>query len=257
MTNAIDANGNIVSNTSNLAPTNDLRATGRDVQAEKVADGRYSKVSTYINDDEANNNPNVITRDGSRQHVSGGYRPDDIVRVGGMDMQYETAVSLGLIQGDTVTTPQERFMADSENNPNEAPADPRPPAAQLLEAQIELAMGDAAPAVLDTFAKDIVTYGDLSEEGFAFAQSRLGMSEQAVRSIYSEMQEAGGEVLSDFMEVGDGLGAERIEFLVDRSEFGTRQEQEIVRGLWIKAATGKLTREAATKAFDKLYAPYD
>jgi hypothetical protein len=257
MTNAIDANGNTVTNTSNLAPNNDLRATGRDIQAEKVADGRYSKVSTYINDDEANNNPNVIIRDGSRQHVSGGYRPDDLVRVGGMDMQYETAVSLGLIQGDTVTTPQERFMADSENNPNEAPTDPRPPAAQLLESQIELAMGDVAPAVLDTFAKDIVTYGDLSEEGFAFAQSRLGMSEQAVRSIYSEMQEAGGDVLSDFMEVGDGLGSDRIAFLVDRAEYGTRQEQEIVRGLWVKAATGKLTRAAAVQAFDRLYRPYD
>lgn len=125
MTNAIDAMGNTVSYTANLAPDNELRATGRDVQAEKVADGRYSKVSTYINDDEANNNPNVIVRDGSRQHVSGGYRPDDIVRVGGMDMQYETAVSLGFIQGDTVTTPQEHFTSDSENNPNEAPADPR------------------------------------------------------------------------------------------------------------------------------------
>lgn len=107
------------------------------------------------------------------------------------------------------------------------------------------------------FAKDIVTFGDLSEEGFAFAQTRLGMSEQVVRSIYAEMQEAGGQVMSDFMEVGGGLGADRIDFLVDRAEYGTRQEQEIVRGLWVKAATGKLTRAAATQAFDKLYAPYE
>lgn len=152
MTNAIDANGNAVSNTSNLAPTNDLRATGRDIQAEKVADGRYSKVSTYINDDEANDNPNIVMRDGSRQHVSGGYRPDDIVRVGGMDMAYETAVSLGLIQGGTVTTPQQAFAADSENYPNEASVDSRPAVAKLLEGQIELAMGETSPAVLDTFA---------------------------------------------------------------------------------------------------------
>ena len=82
------------------------------------------------------------------------------------------------------------------------------------------------------------------------------MNEQAVRSIYAEMQEAGGEVMSDFMEVGDGLGADRMEFLVDRAEYGTRQEQEIVRSLWVKAATGKLTRAAAAQAFDRLYKPY-
>jgi hypothetical protein len=116
---------------------------------------------------------------------------------------------------------------------------------------------DDTPAVMDTFTKDIVTFGDLSDEGFAFAQSKLGMNEQAVRSIYSEMQEVGGSVLSDFLEVGDGLGADRIDFLVDRAEYGTRQEQEIVRSLWVKAATGKLTREAAAKAFDKLYQPYE
>lgn len=257
MTNAIDANGNTVSYTSNLAQDNELRGTGRDVQGEKVAAGRYNKVTSYIGDDEANNNPNVIVRDGSRQHVSGGYQPGDIVRVGGMDMEYDMAVSLGLIQGDTVTSPQERFAADSENNPNEAPTDTRPLAAQLLEAQIELVMGDATPAVMDTFTKDIVSFGELSEEGFAFAQSKLGMNEQAVRSIYTEMQEVGGDVLSDFLEVGDGLGAERIGFLVDRAEYGTRQEQEIVRSLWVKAATGKLTRAAAAQALDKLYKPYD
>lgn len=257
MTNAIDSMGNIVTYDSNLVANGELRSTSRDVQAEKIAEGRYAKETPYISDNDANNNPNVIMRDGSRQHVSGGYRPDDLVRVGGMDMTYEIAVSLGLIKGDAMVSPQERFAADSENTPEETPADPRPAAAQLLEAQIELAMGDAAPAVLDTFAKDIVTYGDLSEEGFAFAQSRLGMSEQAVRSIYAEMQEAGGEVMSDFMEVGDGLGSDRMEFLVDRAEYGTRQEQEIVRGLWVKAATGKLTRAAAVQAFDRLYKPYD
>lgn len=257
MTNAIDAMGNIVTHTSHIVGNDELRSTSRDVQAEKIADGRYTKATTHVSDEEANNNPNIVMRDGSRQYASGGHKPDDIVRVGGMDMTYEMAVSMGLLEGEHGVTPQEHFAADSENNPNDAPADPRPPAAQLLEAQIELAMGDAAPAVLDTFAKDIVTFGDVSEEGYHFAQTRLGMDEQAVRSIYSEMQEVGGDVLSDFMEVGDGLGAERLEFLVDRAEFGTRQEQEIVRGLWVKAATGKLTREEATKAFDKLYAPYD
>lgn len=74
MTNAIDADGNAVAPTSNLAPDNNLRFTARDIQAEKVADGRYSHATPYLSDDEANNNPNIVIRDGSRQHVSGGYR---------------------------------------------------------------------------------------------------------------------------------------------------------------------------------------
>lgn len=258
MTNAIDAAGNAVAPTSSLAPDNDLRFTTRDIQAEKVAEGRFTRATPYISDDDANNNPNVVTRDGSRQHVGqGDHRPDDLLRIGGMEITYETAVSLGLIQGDALASPQDVFAADSENAPEPTPRDTRPEEAQLLEAQIELAMGDAAPAVLDTFARDIVTNGELSEAGLEFAQSKLGMNPQAVEQIFSEMQEAGSQVMADFLEIGDGLGMERIGFLVDRVEHGTRQEQEIVRGLWVKAATGKLTREDAAQAFDRLYKPYE
>jgi hypothetical protein len=63
-------------------------------------------------------------------------------------------------------------------------------------------------------------------------------------------------VLADFMEVGDGLGTDRLDFLIDLAEGGIRQEQEIVRSLWIKAARAMLSRAEATRAFDPLYQPY-
>lgn len=83
------------------------------------------------------------------------------------------------------------------------------------------------------------------------------MSEQSVQEIFSDMQDTGSQIMSEFMETGDGLGEERIEFLTDKAWNGTQKEQAIVRNLWFMAATGKLSREDASEAFDFLVAPYE
>lgn len=107
-----------------------------------------------------------------------------------------------------------------------------------------------------TFGKDIVENGEIGEAGYRFAQEKLGMSEQSVQDIYADMQEAGAQVMADFMEVGDGFGFDRIDFLVEKAESGTQREQAIIRNLWFMAATGKLSRQDAADAFDHLYKPY-
>lgn len=257
MTNAINAAGEVVSHNSNNTEDNELRFTSRDVDAEAIAKGHLQKVSTYIPDEEANNNISIVKRHGSRVHAGGEYQPDDILMIDGTEVTYEIAQSLGLIKGSDFVSPKDAFARDAENFETTTPEDTRPEAAQLLEAQIEVAAGDKAPAVMDTFANDIVANGSISEEGLQYAQEHLGMSPQSVASIYEDMQDAGGQVLSDFLETGDGLGVDRINFLVDLSEHGTREQKAIVRNVWIKAATGKLTREGAAEAFDHLYKPYE
>ncbi|MDW4548256.1 hypothetical protein R5H32_02695 [Defluviimonas sp. D31] len=260
MTQAIDATGNAVASTSNLTHDNDFRAATRNVDAERQANGHFARSSNYISDDDANNNIRVVTRDGSRQYVEGGYQPTDIIKIEGMEVPYETAVSLGLIQphngaqGDQWAEPQEHFEQPLGAQPQEEQS--ALDGANLLHAQLELAVGGNADAVLATFGDDIVTNGEISEEGFRYAQDKLGMSEGSARALYDEMQESGSQTLADFMEVGDSLGMERMEFLVELAERGNRDEQAIVRNLWFQAATGKLTREGAAEAFDYLYAPY-
>lgn len=264
MTTAIDANGNTVS-----APSSNLRDDDsnprtfvRDVQAEKVAAGHYSQASNFIEDARANNNPEIVTRHGSRIYAHGDYRPNDLVMIDGMEVTYELAASLGLIKGEYLTTPSDDFMSNAENNRAELQEaqqrqDNRTPqVAQLLSDQLELAVGDAAPAALETFGRDIVANGTISEHGLQYAREKLGMSEDSVQQIFSDMQDAGSQVLSEFMEVGDGLGGDRMAFLMEKAWNGTQQEQEIVRNLWFMAATGKLNRDRAAEAFDYLFKPY-
>lgn len=125
-----------------------------------------------------------------------------------------------------------------------------------LSDRFELAFGENGEHALNLIGQDIVENGDLSEAGFAFLNEKMGVSEARYHEAYSEMQEVGGRVMSQYLEVGDGLGGERLGFLVDLAETGTREQQEIVRNVWFKAATGKLTREAAIEAFDHLWEPY-
>lgn len=260
MTNSIDANGNNVSApTQNLTEANELGVSTRNLDAEKGESGRYSKATTHIPDDQLNNNPSIVIRDGSRQHSNGNYQSGDLVVIDGMEISYEDAAAFGLIQGETLSTPSEVFQADSENaqdTQDQTTQDDRPEAAKLLEMQFEVALGDNAGSALETFQNDIVTNGDISEAGIAFAQEKLGMSEQSVQALYGEMQVAGSEVMADYMETGDGLGTERLEFLVDKAHNGTNEEQAIIRNLWFMSATGKLSRSEAADAFDHLYAPY-
>ncbi|QFS82296.1 hypothetical protein [Roseivivax sp. THAF197b] len=261
MTNAIDANGNAVPTYSDdLTEGNDLGFTARDYSAEKVAKGHYSVANTYLSDEETNNNPEVVIRDGSRQHSNGEYLPGDLVVIEGMEVAYDQAVSLGLIKGQTLSNPSDDFLSDAENaraELQEAQQDNRHEAAQLLEAQLEVAVGEGnADAALSAFQNDIVYNGELGAETFAFAQDKLGMSEASVRQRYADMEEAGSQVLSDFMAVGDEYGEARMDFLADKAWNGTQQEQAIVRNLWFMAATGKLTQKDAAEAYSYLYSPY-
>lgn len=262
MTQAIDANGNAVPTTSNnLVEDNDIGFSARDIQSEKIADGRYTSSSNYVPDDQTNNNPEVVIRDGSRQFTNGEYQPGDLVVIDGMEIAYEDAASLGLIKGQTLNNPADDFMSDAENTRaelQEAQQDHRHEAAQLLEAQLEVAVGEGnADAALEVFQNEIVYNGDIGEDGLAFAQDKLGMSEQSVQEMYSDLQDKGSEVMAQYMETGDGLGSERMEFLVDKAFNGTQKEQAIVRNLWFMSATGKLTSKDAAEAFDYLYAPYE
>ena len=257
MTNAIDAAGNVAAPISNLQPDNELGFSARNIDSEKEASGRFVKATTYIDDDTANNNSRIIIREGTREYIANDdYRPDDILRIGGMEVTYEVAASLGLIDGRTLMSPSDDFLSDAENAAQVEQQDTRPQAAQLLEAQLEVALGDHAGHMLDNFGDDIAANGELSAEGLRFAQERLGMSEQSVQAIVEDMREVGDGVMSDFLEVGDGLGNERLAFLAEKVETGTAKERATIRHLWFRAATGKLTRAEAADAFDYLYNPY-
>ncbi|WP_254436989.1 hypothetical protein [Ruegeria arenilitoris] len=49
---------------SNLSESGELRATARDVTAEARAKGRFNTASAHIPTAEANNNPDIVARDG-------------------------------------------------------------------------------------------------------------------------------------------------------------------------------------------------
>lgn len=128
--------------------------------------------------------------------------------------------------------------------------------AELLSSQIDMATGGKSETVLSTFANDIVENGAISEAGLAYAASELGMSEQVVAEQFTAMQELGGDNLVAALEVGDGMGEDRVEFLVDRFEHGSPDEQRMVRQMWTAAALGKMTPREMQDQFDRLYAPY-
>jgi hypothetical protein len=242
--------------TSNLVSDNEMGFSARDVTAEKRAMGYFNQGSTALPEGLANDNPNVVVRDGVRQYVNGDYRSDDRLVIQGIEMTHETAVSLGLIQGNTLGSPGDDQGSNPENTGAEVQQDTRPERAQLLDAQLELSFGERAPEVLEVFGRDVIENGEIGPSGLDFARKTMGMPEAAVREIYEDMREAGSQVMADYMEIGDGRGWERIEFLADIAENGTKREREEVRRIWFKAATGKLSRQDATRAFDRLYNPY-
>ncbi|WP_170330204.1 hypothetical protein [Ruegeria arenilitoris] len=248
---------NEVAPTSNLMNSDDLRTSVRDVTAENRAKGYFNEASTYIPDNVANNNPDIVSRNGSRVHAGGDYQPNDILMIGNMEVTYEMAQSLGLIQGSEFSSPQEDFRAGAEQTPEAEPVDDRPAEAILLDDQLKLAFGEDSGKVLDVLGNDIVMNGELSERGLSFLNSEMGMTPQRFQETYSEMQDVGGQVMQQFLENGDGLEMERIDFLVDLAETGTLDQQATVRNIWFKAATGQLTRDQAVEAFDSLWEPYD
>ena len=156
MSNAIYTNGETAKPQSNLAQQpGEIFVQGRNLDAEEIAQGHYAKATTYIEDSLANNNPDVVTRDGSRMYAGGDYMPDDVLMINGMEVSYEIAQSLGLIEGNTYRSPQEIFQADSEDHQAAIPEDNRHEATKLLEAQLQFALGDNAGAALDTLGADI------------------------------------------------------------------------------------------------------
>lgn len=242
-----------------LTPGNELRPAYRDIDAEKREAG-YLATYSPITEREAVNNPGIVRREGMHQHAAGGYRPDDIVNIGGMQMSYDMAVSAGLMvdqgqPGGNPSSPVVSFESDAE-----VALEPEPTAlsgSDLLNAQLQLAVGDKAPEVLSTFGEDIVENGEISEAGLEYAQRHLSMSPEQVATLYEDMRGTASNTMVDLLEVGDSRGLERVEFLVDLAENGNRKEQAIVRNLWFLAATGKLKAKDAAQAFDYLYSLYE
>ncbi|HCQ67248.1 MAG TPA: hypothetical protein DIU07_19820, partial [Rhodobacteraceae bacterium] len=126
-----------------------------------------------------------------------------------------------------------------------------------LKAQLDIATDGNGDAVLETFAADIITNGEISEAGLEYAQSQLNMNPDSVQEQFTSMQEHGGNVIYDVLETGDDTGEVRMDFLMDRYENGHPQEQEAIRSLWMGAALGRMDRAQIVKAFDKIAAPYD
>ncbi len=241
---------------ANISDSNELVATARDVTAEARAKGYFNTASAHIPDAKANNNSDIVKRNGMRVHAGGEYQPTDLLMIDGMEVTYEMAQSLGFISGSEFTSPQADFAADSENTPEPEAVDSRPLETRVLQDQFKVAFGENSEAALNTIGQDIANNGQLSEQGLAFLNEKMGVSEQSYQKTYSEMQEVGGQVMSQYLETGDGLGMDRIDFLVGLAEEGTRDQQATVRNIWFKAAIGQLTREQAIEAFDHLWEPY-
>lgn len=258
MTNSIDQHGNTVpAHSHNLVADNEMRSTSRDATEERAQQGYYSKHTNWISDEEMEANPNAVIRNGSRIHIDGNHQPGDVVLVEGMEVEYATAVSLGPIEnpGERIVSPHDDFAADSENT-DETDDGPLT-GAELLSAQLDMATDGRGDEALDVFATDIVINGEISEKGIEFAARQLGMNEQVVQEQFEAMQMLGGENLEDALEVGDGLGADRVQFLVDRAEHGSPAEQQLVRQIWTAAALGKMSKGELQRHFDKVYKPYE
>ncbi|WP_173488218.1 MULTISPECIES: hypothetical protein [unclassified Aliiroseovarius] len=241
---------------SNFATDNELVSSARNITGEKIAKGHFHKHDNWISDEEMGNDLDVVVRGGSRQYVNGEHRPNDIIMIEGIEVEYETAVSLGLVtnlEGQRVT-PQEVFEAAAENaeRPSDAPLE----GTDLLAAQIDMATDGNAENVLNTFASDIVENGEIGEAGLDYAARHLGMNEQVVHEQYEAMREVGGDNILEALEVGDGLGHDRVDFLVDRFENGNPAEQKLVRQMWTAAALGKMDASELQQHFDQLYSPY-
>ncbi|WP_170545258.1 hypothetical protein [Ruegeria arenilitoris] len=241
---------------SNLGNSGELRATARDVTAEARAKGHFNTASAHIPTAEANNNPDIVARDGMRIYAGGDYQPTDLLVIDGMEVTYEMAQSLGLIKGSDFTSPQEIFTQDAEVVSGNEPVDDRPAEAILLGDQLTIAFGDQAADVLQVVGNDIAQNGEISEHGLDFFQRHMNMSPQQAKETVDELEGVGNRVLQDFLNNGDGYEIDRVAFLANLAETGTRDQKETVRNVWFKAATGQITREAAIEAFNRLVEPY-
>lgn len=257
MNNSIDAQGNSVNPESNLTER-EMGASSRNVDAERIQEGTFGSASTHVPDHVMNNNPDMVQRDGARIHAGGEFQDNDLIRIDGVEMQYSMARDLGMVADASQSndlTPQEQFQADAETH--EEPQDQTLQGVDLIKAQVDLATDGAGDQVLDLVAQDVVVNGAISEEGLAYAKNTLGMDEKTVTAQIDEMTDLGGAGLSRILETGDGSGAERIEFLVDRYEHGSPKEAQAVAALWASVALGRLTDAQVISQFDKLAAPYE
>jgi hypothetical protein len=258
-TNAIDANGNTVAPNSNLAEDNELRATHYDGNADKIAKGHYHKHVNWHSDEEMAANQDIVQRNGSRMYANGDYQSGDIINIGGMEIEYEMAVSQGLLRStspEQEASPQAVFESDAENTQgDDEPTNLE--GADLLVAQLDLATKGNGEKVVEVFSRDAVENGEISEAGLAYAQSELGMNPQVVQEQFTAMQEHGGDVIYNALEIGDEMGEVRMGFLMDRYQHGSPSEQKAVRQLWAGAAFGKLTADQIIDAFDDIVSPYE
>lgn len=235
----------------------------RDVNAEKG--DRFQSVTNWVSDADMNTNPNgAVIRDGSRMSIAPGeHRAGDLVMINGMEIPYETAKHMGYLgatQGQPQAQPsgeftnaQAEFYGDAEN------ADEVEPHAfsgmDLLKGQLDLATDGNGETALNGFIGDVIENGELSSDSVAQAKA-MGFSDEMIAQQYEAVVEAGERALSEALNTGDGLEADRVELLAHIYENGAAEDAKLVSQLWAGTALGYLSPSEIVSHFDALAERY-
>lgn len=248
-----------LNNQSNLS-NDDMGFSSYDHDAVKAAEGRYSKHTNWVSDEDMNNNPNNVIRDGSRVSAAAGYKAGDIVMVNGMEIPFETAQDMGLIASPNA--PQAQPQVNPELSPEDL-ADQAPEdtpnhfeGTDLVKAQWDMQTNGEGMAALNEFAGDFVENGELTQASFDKAMGEHGVSENMMSNQFSQVQDIGNNAVYNALEVGDSLGVERMEFLSHIHETGTSADAKLVRSVIAGAALGHLSTNDIIAHFDTLADKY-
>lgn len=240
----------------------DMGFSSHDQAVVKAVDGRFTKHVNYISDEEMNNNPANVIRDGSRVSAGGGFQAGDLVLVNGMEIPAQTAIDMGLI-----ANPNEPQLSHDvaqgehsiEDKIDQAPEQERQAleGTDLLIAQMDMQTEGKGIETLNDLAGDIVEEGFLTDETYERAMSQFGLSEASVNAFQDQATEAGNAAVYDSLEVGDGLGVERMEMLQFIHDNGTAQDARTVRQMIAGAGLGHLGKSEVVDMFDALYGKYE
>ncbi|GGL55769.1 hypothetical protein [Wenxinia marina] len=242
--------------TSNIVSDNEMVSSARNVTGEKAERGHFKTGSIAISDDEANDNPNVVKRNGFRMATDGDYQPGDVVMYNGLELTVEQARQFGVMGFVPDQTHDHGTGEDISGETESGPETTLHPDAELLGDQVRLRFGDRAPQVMDVFVRDLTENGEMSEAGLAFAKNELGFPPEYVRDTVRRLEAVGTETLKGFLKAGDNLGEQRMQFLAGIATHGGISEKQAVRRLWTDAALGRINRKQAADAYAKLVNRY-